>query len=40
MGIDMQSKAKNVNAYLSEVPDERKPALKKLRALCLVATAL
>lgn len=31
----MQSKAKNVDEYLGEVPPERVDALKKLRALCL-----
>ena len=31
----MQSKAKTVNAYLEEVPAERKEALTKLRELCL-----
>ena len=30
----MQSSAKTVSAYLKEVPDERKAALKKLRDLC------
>ncbi len=30
----MQSAAKNVTDYLDEVPDERKPALIKLRDLC------
>jgi uncharacterized protein YdhG (YjbR/CyaY superfamily) len=30
----MQSQAKSVTAYLSEVPPERKAALRKLRALC------
>ena len=30
----MQSTAKNVTAYLGEVPAERKAALIKLRALC------
>ena len=31
----MQSKARNVNAYIAEVPQERRPALEKLRALCV-----
>jgi len=31
----MQSKAKNVNNYLQEVPEERREALEKLRELCL-----
>jgi uncharacterized protein YdhG (YjbR/CyaY superfamily) len=31
----MQSKATTVDEYLSEVPLERLPALKKLRELCL-----
>lgn len=31
----MKSKAKNVTEYLNEVPEERKEALQKLRALCL-----
>lgn len=31
----MQSKAKNVDAYMEEVPAERCEALEKLRALCL-----
>jgi uncharacterized protein YdhG (YjbR/CyaY superfamily) len=30
----MQSTAKNVTAYLEEVPAERKPALAELRNLC------
>ena len=30
----MQSQAKTVTAYIQEVPDERKAALKKLRVLC------
>jgi uncharacterized protein YdhG (YjbR/CyaY superfamily) len=33
----VQSKAKNVNAYLEEVPAERKEVLTKLRDLCLSA---
>lgn len=33
----MQSKAKTVNAYLNEIPAERKDALAKLRELCLAA---
>jgi len=33
-GIDVQSKAKSVTAYLEEVPTERQAALKRLRALC------
>lgn len=31
----MQSTAKDLNAYLDEVPLERREALEKLRALCL-----
>ena len=31
---DMQSQAKTVTAYIKAVPEERKAALKKLRALC------
>ncbi len=31
----MQSKAKNVDAYLNEVPKERQDALNTLRNLCL-----
>lgn len=31
----MQSAAPDVSAYLTEVPDERREALEKLRALCL-----
>ncbi len=31
----MQSKAKSVNAYLDEVPAERKGALTNLREMCL-----
>ncbi len=31
----MQSKAKNVAAYLAELPPERRPALTQLRELCL-----
>ena len=30
----MQSKARNVNAYVAEVPRERRAALKELRVLC------
>lgn len=30
----MQSKATSVNAYLEEIPAERKPALTRLRNLC------
>lgn len=30
----MQSTAKDVTAYLNEVPEERREALEKLRALC------
>jgi len=33
----MQSTAKDVTAYLEEVPDDRKAALKELRRLCLAA---
>jgi uncharacterized protein YdhG (YjbR/CyaY superfamily) len=29
----MQSKAKNVDAYITEAPEDRKPALTRLRAL-------
>jgi uncharacterized protein YdhG (YjbR/CyaY superfamily) len=31
----MQSKAKDVTAYLKEVPADRRPALERLRKLCL-----
>jgi uncharacterized protein YdhG (YjbR/CyaY superfamily) len=31
----MQSKAKTVSAYLDEVPADRRPALARLRQLCL-----
>ena len=31
----MQSSARLVSEYLEEVPPERKPALEKMRALCL-----
>jgi uncharacterized protein YdhG (YjbR/CyaY superfamily) len=31
----MQSKAADVNAYLEEVPEERREALTRLRQLCL-----
>ncbi|MFQ5434109.1 MAG: iron chaperone [Anaerolineae bacterium] len=31
----MQSQAKNVDAYLNEVPTERMAALKQLREMCL-----
>jgi uncharacterized protein YdhG (YjbR/CyaY superfamily) len=31
----MQSKAKDVTAYLAEVPEERRAALEQLRKLCL-----
>ena len=31
----MQSKASDVNAYLEEVPEERRAALERLRQLCL-----
>ena len=31
----MQSKAKDVTAYLKEVPEERRDALTELRTLCL-----
>ena len=31
----MKSEAKSVDAYLNEVPGKRKPALEKLRKLCL-----
>jgi uncharacterized protein YdhG (YjbR/CyaY superfamily) len=31
----MQSKAKTVDAYMQEVPEERRPALERIRALCL-----
>jgi len=30
----MQSKAANVSAYLAELPEDRRRALKKLRGLC------
>ena len=33
----MQSKSKTVNAYLEEVPAERKAGITQLRNLCLVA---
>ena len=31
----MQSKASDVDTYLKEVPDDRRPVLKKIRDLCL-----
>ena len=31
----MQSKAKNVDEYLDEIPEERREALQRLRELCL-----
>jgi uncharacterized protein YdhG (YjbR/CyaY superfamily) len=31
----MQSKAKDVDSYLKEVPEDRLPALNKIRQLCL-----
>ena len=34
-GEDMQSKAKNVDDYLKEVPEERREVLAQLRKLCL-----
>jgi uncharacterized protein YdhG (YjbR/CyaY superfamily) len=33
-GVDMQSKAPTVSAYLKEVPADRKAALVRLRKLC------
>jgi len=33
----MQSKSKTVDAYLNEIPEERKAGLTQLRALCLSA---
>ncbi|HEY1016042.1 MAG TPA: DUF1801 domain-containing protein [Herpetosiphonaceae bacterium] len=35
----MQSTARDVSAYLAEVPEERRPALEQLRALCLEVLA-
>lgn len=34
-GEEMQSKSKNVDDYLKNVPEERREALEKLRKLCL-----
>lgn len=31
----MKSEARDVSAYLAEAPEERRPALERLRALCL-----
>lgn len=31
----MQSKAKTVSAYIKEIPENRRTAIKKLREMCL-----